>query len=197
MNVATLEDNTGRPIWKELRIRNRIAKPRLDATEIFPILCEFTVYEERRSIIMRDHNAKSKMQHLAAQVIVSETGPFVRPAIRWTRECSKLFAAGVAVVGEKDVVKLWAGGSMEATYRWYDKDVHLSRKSWGCIALRVSTGWQKKKEARTAYPLRGSHGHMLWHGRLILRKTLARSDADKKHGFRHEFPPWANCLKMP
>ena len=93
MNVATLEDTTDRSIRKELRIRNRIAKPRLDATEIFPILCEFTVYKERRSIIMRDHKSKSEMQRLAAQVVVSETGPSVRPAIRWTHEGSELFAA--------------------------------------------------------------------------------------------------------
>ena len=106
MNVAALEDDTDRPIRKELRIRNRIAKPRLDAAEIFPIVCEFTVYEERRSITIRDHKSISETQHLAAQVVVSETGPVVRPAIRWTHECSELFATGVAVVGEKYVVRL-------------------------------------------------------------------------------------------
>jgi len=118
MNVAALEDDTDRPIRKELRIRNRIAKPRLYAAEIFPIVCEFTVYEERRSITIRDQPAISEMQRLAAQVVVSETGPPLGPAIRRTHECSELFAARVAAVGEKDVVRLWGGGSMEGTYRW-------------------------------------------------------------------------------
>jgi hypothetical protein len=118
MNVAALKDDTDRPIRKELRIRNRIAKPRLDAAKIFPIVCEFTVYEERRSITIRDQPTISEMQRLAAQVVVSETGPIVGPAICRTYECSELFAAGVAAVGEKDVVRLWAGGSMEGTYRW-------------------------------------------------------------------------------
>jgi hypothetical protein len=99
MNVATLEDDTDRPIQKELRICNRIAKPRLNAAEIFPIVCEFTIYEERRSITIRDQPAISEMQRLAAQVVVSETRPVVGPAICWTHECSELFAAGVAAVG--------------------------------------------------------------------------------------------------
>ena len=118
MNVAALEDDTDRPIRKELRIRNRIAKPRLDAAEIFPIICEFTIYEERPSITIRDQPTISEMQRLAAQVVVSETRPSVGPAIRRTQQCSELFTAGVAAVGEKDVVRLRAGGSMEGTYRW-------------------------------------------------------------------------------
>jgi hypothetical protein len=62
MNVAALEYNTDRPIQKELRIRNRIAKPRLNAAEVFPIVCEFTIYEERPGITIRDERATSEMQ---------------------------------------------------------------------------------------------------------------------------------------
>lgn len=58
------------------------------------------------------------MQRLATQVVVSETGPIMGPEICRTHECSELFAAGVAAVGEKDVVRLWMGGSMNGTYRW-------------------------------------------------------------------------------
>jgi hypothetical protein len=35
--------------------------------------------------------------------------------------------------------------------------------------------------------MRGSHGHILWHGWLILRQTIAHRDAEKRF-FRHEFP---------
>jgi hypothetical protein len=50
MDMATLEDDTDRPIGKELRIGNRVAKPRLDTFEVIPKVCEFTVYEKRRGI---------------------------------------------------------------------------------------------------------------------------------------------------
>ena len=36
--------------------------------------------------------------------------------------------------------------------------------------------------------MRGSHGHILWHGRLILRETLAPGDAEKSTDLDMNFP---------
>jgi hypothetical protein len=118
MNVATLKDDTDRSIRKELWIRYGISKTRLQAAEVAPQLCEFTVYKKGNSVAVRDELAISKMQHLATIAIVSETRPSPRPTIRRTHKCRELFATEVAAIGEKDTVKLMAGVVMEEAYLW-------------------------------------------------------------------------------